>query len=176
MCRASLAPQPGACPRQHFAQQLELTLGVVWQLLRKVDVDLAEFASNIFEQALSIVDCVAQLEGVNTSHFCSNTAGKLISDKPVSDGTICHHGTAAKNGHLSTLQEKMDHLHEHVLCLIACTDVVDDHNSIVCAGKDTCYQKHDIRCALKHLHKVDYALGELRMICWKANGLPMGCQ
>jgi len=64
--------------------------------------------------------------------------------------------------HLNNLQEKLGFLHEHVLCLIDCTEVVDDHHTILCAGKQNSRETAASRGALKHLHQVDCVLGRLR--------------
>jgi len=74
----------------------------------------------------------------------------------------CAVQVAMSDKHLNTLQEKLGLLHEHVLCLIDCTEVVDDHHSTLCAGKQTSRETKASRGALKHLHQIDCVLGRLR--------------
>jgi len=147
--------------KRQFAEKLEMPLRDAWQLLQEVDGDLAEFAANLFEQALWIVDCAATVGVINASPVTNIAMGNISSSETFDDKSACQQGSTTEELHIFTLQEKLYLLHEHVLCLIDCTEVVDDHHSMLCAGKQTRHDPKASRCALKHLQRVDNEIGGL---------------
>lgn len=142
-----------------LAEKLEIPLRVAWHVLQEVDGDLAEFAANLFEQALWIVDCAALVGVVNTSPLPHDELGKISSTELLDDGIVCQQASTTNKMHIGALQEKLDILHEHVLCLIDCTEIVDDHHAMLCAGTRNHHDPKASRRALEHFQQVDHAIG-----------------
>jgi len=146
-----------------LSETLGRRLGLVWQLLRDVDLDLAEFAARLFEQALSIFDLAGDVSNVIMSASLRSVSGQSNSYIPQDDAVDVQGQSPRKGMKLSELMQKLDLLHEHVLCLIDCTEVVDVHHSMLYAGKRQ--GKCEIKAgasALKQLHQIDLALGRFR--------------
>jgi len=87
--------------------------------------------------------------------------GSVSSSETLDDTNVCQQGSTSEKLHILALQEKLDLLHEHVLCLIDCTEVVEDHHSMLCAGQNTRHDPRTGRCALKNLRQVDHEIGGL---------------
>lgn len=146
----------GVFNKMQLVEELELLLGSVWRMLQEVDGDLAEFAANMFEQSMHIVDYAMHVSNTSTSHLVHKEAIGLHGR------IVCQLEATMSDQPLKNLQQKLDVLHEHTLCLIDCTEVVDDHQLILCAGRQNNRERKASRCALKHLHQVDTVLGSLR--------------
>jgi len=137
---------------------LELPLKQTCRYLQNVDSDLAELAAHILEQANRFVDSIESYEETqsgtdkekNSTPRCGNADEERSVKQEANKG----------DGNLSELLEQLKFLHQNVLNLSNCTDVVHDHQLMmfVLAGEKQQHGAEACRHALKQLGQVHSTL------------------
>lgn len=138
-----------------FRDEFEVPLTKVWTALRGIDCDLAELAANVFEQVLSLEDCMgtAVMSIIGGGILWNSTPRSFFQMNPPNGWKA-----DAKHRLTPNLEERFDMFRGHVLYLLDCTEVVHDYHVMLYAGKQEKVGVQASFSALHYLHQVQAAL------------------